>query len=596
MDDFEKELKTGFLEEAEQSIIDVEQSFLSLETDPHNDEHINKIFRLAHNLKGSSKAVGFDQFGQFTHEFESFVLRVKNKELKISAAVISVLLKTTDFVKTMIHGLKTNLEAVFEVAPHLDLMKNFSEAEVVIEASAPVAEAEEPAPEVAAIETPEEASQPQASVIAFPEKLKAPANAPTAHNAHPHATSKQPTQDESIRVAISKVEKLLNSVGELVILQSVLAQANDKEGFVNFKKTISQLGKVTKEIQDISMGLRMVPVKSTFQKMQRIVRDTAQLLSKDVQLTLVGEETELDKSVLENINDPLVHLVRNSVDHGIETSEKRLAAGKTAMGHVELKAYHRSGRLVIEVIDDGGGLDAVKLKNIALTKGILKETDALSEAECFKLIFAPGFSTKEQVTEVSGRGVGMDVVKTNIEKLGGEIQIQSVLGQGTTIMITLPLTMAIVDGLVAVYKNQKYVIPLSHIHETLKPHPKQIHKEKNLGTVLMIRGENLPLYYLGDFFNEKRHQEECDMIAFVIRSGAKPFAILVDDIVTQQQVVVKRLTADMQGFRGVSGTTILGDGKPCLILEPNDLLLRPISKIEFKPNLKIKTLNKEDVA
>lgn len=588
MDDFEKELKLGFLDEAEQSITDVEQSFLSLETDPHNNEHINQIFRLAHNLKGSSKAVGFEQFGQFTHQFESFVLRVKNNELKADKNVISLLLKTTDFIKHMIQGLRSNLDATFSFEDLLTEMKNFSKSS--LETSTVVGD------EVASADQAEEA---QTSIISFPEVIVKKATvvqaAPKEAASSEVTTGKNVNHDESIRVAVSKVEKLLNSVGEMVILQSVLEQNSSRNSVEEIRKTVSQLSKVTKEIQDISMGLRMIPVKSTFQKMQRIVRDTATLLNKDVNLTLFGEDTELDKSVLENINDPLVHLIRNSVDHGIENAEKRLASGKSAQGHVALKAFHRSGRLVIEVIDDGGGLDANRLKNIALEKGIIKATDVLSDSECYKLIFAPGFSTKQEVTEVSGRGVGMDVVKTNIEKMGGEIHLESALGKGTTIRITLPLTMAIVDGLVTTYNNQKYIVPLSHIHETLKPNPTQIYKEKNLGTVLMLRNENLPLYYLGDFFNEKRNQDECDMIALVFRSENKPFAILVDDILAQQQVVVKRLSADMQGIKGVSGTTILGDGKPSLILEPNDLLLRPISKIEN--NLKnINRVNKEEVA
>lgn len=642
MDDFEKELKLGFLEEAEQSIADVELAFLSLETDPGNKEHINKIFRLAHNLKGSSKAVGFEQFGQFTHEFESFVLRVKNDELKTSASVISVMLKVTDFVKDMASELKSNLDAVFNISPLLNEMKNFSEASKPSVSAQPakvnvektnnlmsiVSDAmneAEPAHEVEqsydasnetalVFEAPTRDSQmleehvtpvSPTTTISFPNKPKTPVTSITPENASeiiPNLNSvKMSLAEESIRVAVNKIEKLLNLVGEMVILQSVLAQNSNVNDLNQFKKTTDELGKVTKELQDVSMSLRMVPVKPTFQKMQRIVRDTAQMLNKDVLLSLVGEETELDKNILENINDPLVHLIRNSVDHGIESADKRVASGKSARGHVHLKAYHRSGRLVIEVIDDGAGLDAQKLKRIASSKGIIRETDNLSEMECFKLIFAPGFSTKEQVTEVSGRGVGMDVVKTNIEKLGGEIEIDSVTGKGTTIRIILPLTMAIIDGLIVTYNTEKYVVPLSHVHETLKPKPNQIYKEKNMGSVLLLKGENVPMYYLGDFFNEKRHQEEVNMIAFVFRTNNKPFAVLVDDILELQQIVVKKLSAGIQGMKGVGGTTILGDGKPSLILEPNDLLLRKISRSERtinkqKTNTKINKLNKEEVA
>lgn len=567
MDDFERELKLGFLDEAEQSITDVEQSFLSLESDPDNKEHINNIFRLAHNLKGSSKAVGFDQLGQFTHEFETFVLRVKDGELKITAAVVSLLLKTTDFINDMILKLRTNLDAEIPCDVILNEMRSFTRDTVANTQAALIAEV--PLQAEVAHEHPEPAPEEALNnVTAFPKKSKKV------------FVAKGPVLDESIRVAGGKVDKLLNAVGEMVILQSVLAQSKDSMNDQNFKKTMHQLSKVSKEIQDISMGLRMVPIKPIFQKMQRIVRDTTQLLNKDVNLILVGEESELDKNVLENINDPLVHLIRNSVDHGIESTEKRLANGKSAAGNIELKAYHRSGKLVIEVIDDGGGLDAEFLRKKAIEKGIITEAEVLSESECHKLIFRAGFSTKEKITEVSGRGVGMDVVKTNIERLGGEIQVESTLNKGTVFRIVLPLTLAIVDAMIATYGGQKYVLPLSHVYETLQPQPDQVYKEKNLGTVLMLRGENLPLYHLGDFFALKRHKAETNMIAMVFRNENRPYAILVDDIIAQQPVVVKRLSSDMEGMLGISGTTILGDGKPCLILEAQDLLLREITQIE----------------
>ena len=576
MDDFERELKLGFLDEAEQSITDVEQSFLSLESDPDNKEHINNIFRLAHNLKGSSKAVGFDQLGQFTHEFETFVLRVKDGKLKISGAVVSLLLKTTDFIKDMIVKLRVNLDAVLPCDVFLAEMKNFSSVST---------EAPPPREPLVVKEITVEPESPVSieinNVADFPNIKRTT------------AAAKPPMLDESIRVAGSKVDKLLNAVGEMVILQSVLAQNKDGTGMndQNFKKTMHQLSKVSKEIQDISMGLRMVPIKPIFQKMQRIVRDTAQVLEKEINLNLVGEESELDKNVLENINDPLVHLIRNSVDHGIEKTEKRVAAGKSPVGNVELKAYHRSGKLVIEVIDDGGGLDPQFLRGKAIEKGIITASEELTESECFKLIFRAGFSTKEAITEISGRGVGMDVVKTNIERLGGEIQVESTLGQGTTFRITLPLTLAIIDAMIATYGGQKYVLPLSHVYETLQPQAAQVYKEKNLGTVLMLRGENLPLYHLGDFFALKRQKAETNMIAMVFRNDNRPYAILVDDIIAQQPVVVKRLSNDMEGMIGISGTTILGDGKPCLILEAQDLLLREITQID-SPHL-TNELNKQ---
>jgi len=601
MDDFERELKVGFLEEAAQAITDVEQCFLDLETDPNNIDHINKIFRLAHNLKGSSKAVGFDQFGQFTHEFESFVLKVKNKELEASAKVVSLFLRVTDHVAKMIEGLKENLEATFDCDALSQEMLNFTQdtKEAPAEDAAPPQEPEL-APELESVlsaalesEVSNESVAPQLSIVAdeapiaseaapameavvppaqieaaLEAKAKPPAPATGSGNAARGAT------DESIRVSLAKVEKLINFVGEMVILQAVLSDQASSSTNMLLRKTVHQLGKVGKEIQDLSMGLRMVPIKPTFQKMQRIVRDTSQALGKDVGLHLLGEETELDKTILERINDPLVHLIRNSVDHGVESAEQRRAAGKVIQGRVDLRAFHKSGRLVIEVADDGGGLNAEKLKNKAIEKGILKANANLTEEECYKLIFAPGFSTKEQVTDVSGRGVGMDVVRTNIEDLGGEIQIESKLGVGTTFRIGLPLTLAIIDSMVISVSDEKFVIPLSHVAETLQPKAEMIQPTSTLGPVLMLRGENMPMLRLGDFFGVKSTKPEEEMIAMIFRGSQKTFALLVDDILGQFQVVIKQLSPDLQGFQGVAGTTILGDGKPALILEPHDLVKR----------------------
>jgi two-component system chemotaxis sensor kinase CheA len=343
----------------------------------------------------------------------------------------------------------------------------------------------------------------------------------------------------------------------MVILQSVLKEQTLTTESAIVRKTTQQIGKVVKEIQDISMSLRMVPIKPTFQKMQRIVRDTAVAVQKDVGIKLVGEDTELDKTVLEKINDPLVHLIRNSVDHGIEPADVRVAEGKPAKGLVTLSAAQKSGKLVIEVTDDGGGLNPEKLKKKAIEKGILKPGVELSEKEAFNLIFAPGFSTKEQVSDVSGRGVGMDVVKTNIHELSGEIQIFSQLKKGTTFQITLPLSLAIIDGMVISFANDKFVVPLNQVYETLRPKADQVQFNQSLGYTLMLRGENLPLYRLGDFFNYQSKQATTDMIALVIRSNTKPYAILVDDILGQYQVVVKKLSAELQNMKGISGSTIL---------------------------------------
>jgi len=633
VDDFEKELKIGFLEEAAQAIADVEQCFLALESDPDNVENLNKIFRLAHNLKGSSKAVGFDEFGHFTHEFETFILRVKNGELKASAAVVNLLLRANDHVSQMIEELKGNLDARFDSTELLSEMTDFQEpteepvhaeepdleeetfiqqpvqaieptstVDVSVDVSANAPEQEEPVVEVAAVVQPVVVNPAPvvepvmvAAVTAAQSAIEAPPQAapvqavkntpppPSTPQASSGGGSGSAPADEYIRVALSKVETLINFVGEMVILQSVLKEQSHLLENPLVRKTVHQLGKVGKEIQDLSMGLRMVPVKPTFQKMVRIVRDTAQALNKEVAIQLQGEDTELDKTVLEKINDPLVHLIRNSVDHGIESVDIRRSRGKSDKGQVQLCAYQKSGKLHIEVIDDGGGLDPEKLQKIAIAKGVLKPGVQLTEKEAYQLIFAPGFSTKEKVTDVSGRGVGMDVVKTNISDLGGEIRIDSAIGKGTTFTIVLPLTLAIVESMVVTYSNNKFVIPLSQVHETLNPKENMVQHSHDLGNVLMLRGENMPLIRLGDFFDIKSSQPLTQMIAMVVRTGKDPFALVVDDILGQFQVVTKPLGSELSDTKGVSGTTILGDGKPALIIECNDLLKRKIKNNYVAP-------------
>jgi two-component system chemotaxis sensor kinase CheA len=384
--------------------------------------------------------------------------------------------------------------------------------------------------------------------------------------------AKAPVTDDSIRVNITKVEKLLNFVGELVILQTVLREQSQSTNPMLLRKTVHQIGKVTKEVQDISMSLRMVPLKQTFQKMQRIVRDTANVLGKQANLMLIGEETELDKTVLEKISDPLVHMIRNAVDHGLESSADRIAAGKDEAGMITLSAFHQGGKLVIEVNDDGAGIDPEKLRLKAIEKGILRAEDKLTEQELIHLIFHPGFSTKAAVTEVSGRGVGMDVVKTNIELLQGEVIVNSVKGKGTVFRVYLPLTLAIIDGMVVLSEENRFVVPLSQVHESVRPAAEDVRFATGLGETLLLRGETLPVHRLSGVFGTKRDLKPAhESIALVVRTGGKPFAVLVDDILGQQQIVIKKLGSEIQNLRGISGSAILGDGKPALILELTDL-------------------------
>ena len=573
MDDFENELKSGFLEEVEQLLNDAEQCFLILESNPKDIGNLEKIFRIAHNIKGSSKAVGFDSLGAFTHEFESFLLKCKSGQIEITKGVISLLLKCNDHVRVSVQKLKVDYAAVLENDALIQEILNFKPNESNLTPHIP--------DEVSTLEFETLVAESLKSsttepIDLFAEAAKAFALAPvlvTPPTAPASAPTVGSTADESIRVSLNRLEKLLNFVGELVILQTVLNEQSYMGSPQVLRKTVHQLGKVTKEVQDISMSLRMVPLKQTFQKMQRIVRDTSSALGKKVNLILEGEETEVDKTVLEALSDPLVHLIRNAVDHGIESPEDRVAKGKIETGEVVLRAYHQGGRLVIEVRDNGGGIPAERLKQKAIEKGILRANQVITEKEAIHLIFHPGFSTKAQVTEVSGRGVGMDVVKTNIEQLQGEIQIETILGKGSIFKIFLPLTLAIIDGMIIRCGDEKFIIPLSHVHETVKVEATSVTYATRIGEVLFLRGENLPVVRLGKALGkQKRPNEQNEEIAIIVRNLSQPFAVFVDDVIGQHQVVIKKLGAEIQNLKGYTGSAILGDGKPALILELGELV------------------------
>jgi two-component system chemotaxis sensor kinase CheA len=603
MDDFEKELRVGFLEEASQLISDSEQCFLNLEKNSQDQTVIEQIFRLAHNLKGSAGAVGFTQVAEFTHKFESLILKFKKRELVIDSGGVSLLLRGNDHLREMIEGLQANMDSVFDSQA---LIEEFSamiegrslsaptpeQVQVVAEVVSATPQASSYSPisqdemeQVLAkfeqgafiseedfknVTLPQDESRP-APVVEPP--ISPPVEVQTFVTNKPQTAPSQAV-DESIRVSLSKLDSLINYVGEMVILQTVLSQNRSLLQSGLLQRTVGQLSKISKNIQEISMGLRMIPVKQTFQKMHRIVRDTSQKLGKQVELHLVGEETELDKTVLEHIGDPLVHLIRNAVDHGLESTESRIQKGKSPTGNVYLRAFHKSGRLVIEVQDDGGGIDGEKLRQKAIEKGVISATRVLTDKEKVELVFAPGFSTKTEVTEVSGRGVGMDVVRTNIRNLEGEVEIETQLGLETTFRISLPLTLAIIDGMIVKLGSEKMILPLNHVHESLRPFAKDVHTVQNMGQVLTLRGESMPLYNLGQMMGSRvgkcKTQIE-ETTAIVIRVTGEPFAVLVDEIIGQQQVVVKRLGPDFPAVKGVSGTAILGDGKASLIMDLPEL-------------------------
>ena len=365
------------------------------------------------------------------------------------------------------------------------------------------------------------------------------------------------------------------SWGELVIVQSQLIETSRLNGGVGtgLQRNVAQLSRITKELQSTAMSLRMIPIKSTFQKMERLARDLARDFGKKVSFVTSGEDTELDRTVVEEIGDPLVHMVRNALDHGLESTADRVAKGKPEAGSLHLRAHHQGGSIVIELQDDGKGIDPERIYKKAVEKGIVAPGTELSRDEMLALIFAPGLSTAEKVTSVSGRGVGMDVVKRNIQKLRGKIEITSEVGLGSTFTIKLPLTMAIIDGLVVRVGEDRFILPTTSVQRALRPLRESISTVHGLGEVLDLRGKFIPIHRLHQRFGiSSEAQNPWDGIVVIVENAGKVSALLVDEMVSKQEVVIKNLGGFMQNLPGVAGAAILGDGSIALILDPGSLL------------------------
>ncbi|GKV80694.1 chemotaxis protein CheA [Pectobacterium versatile] len=417
------------------------------------------------------------------------------------------------------------------------------------------------------------------AVVEAPVVAAAPVAPPAPVAAKPQAApengkNKAKTGDTSIRVAVEKVDQLINLVGELVITQSMLAQRSselDPVAHGDLLNSMGQLERNARDLQESVMSIRMMPMEYVFSRFPRLVRDLAAKLDKQVELTLMGSSTELDKSLIERIIDPLTHLVRNSLDHGIESPDKRVAAGKAAVGNLTLSAEHQGGNICIEVIDDGAGLNRERILAKALSQG-LAVSDSMSDEEVGMLIFAPGFSTAEKVTDVSGRGVGMDVVKRNIQEMGGHVEIHFQAGKGTTIRILLPLTLAILDGMSVKVNKEVFILPLNAVMESLQPQSEDLYPLAGGERVLQVRGEYLPLVELFHIFDVDGAKTDATQgIVVILQSAGRRYALLVDQLIGQHQVVVKNLESNYRKVPGVSAATILGDGSVALIVDVSAL-------------------------
>jgi two-component system chemotaxis sensor kinase CheA len=615
-----------FFEEAEEHLESMESLLLEIDVAAPDEEAVNAVFRAAHSMKGGAGMFGFADVADLTHEAETLLDRVRKGQLALTAEIVDAMLQTGDAVKQQLAVHRGEGGAAPEVAGLIACLRALATgaavpavvATPVAEAagyglfdSAPTAQADEAYGLFAEAAAPNDADHgffddaPGAPVPATtqadgygffaPHDAKYGSDvkpemrmvaASVAEPQHLGATTRMPAlgarakvekvaEAASIRVPVGKVDQLINLVGELVITQAMLAQNASELDMTRHQSLLARMADLernTRGLQESVMSIRMTPIAMVFNRFPRMLRDLAAKLGKKIDLKMVGEGTELDKGLIEKITDPMTHLVRNSLDHGIEMPDARLAAGKPETGTITLSAYHRGGNIVIEVADDGGGLKRERILSKARERGLAIPADP-SDGEVWNLIFEPGFSTADVVTDVSGRGVGMDVVRRNISALGGSVEIDSAAGLGTRMTVRLPLTLAIMDGMSIAIGGEIYILPLASVVESMQTDSKALRPVAGQGRVLDVRGEYLPVLKLADVFPPASPVERRDneMVVIVEADGVKT-ALVVDELVGQHQVVVKSLETNYRRQPGISGATIMGDGRVALILDISALI------------------------
>jgi two-component system chemotaxis sensor kinase CheA len=543
-------LMKEFVVEATGHVETAEASILKLEENPQDTEAIDAIFRSFHSIKGVAGFLHLEQLGELAHAAETMINQVRQGNGAWSGLTVDLVLDSVDSMKHMIVALdesvRLDLPLAFEARLPALLQRLGDWVPGQLNAGR------------------------GATVEAGGDRAVA-----TASITGPSRRSSGATSDRTVKVSTDRLDALINLVGELVIAQSMTSQGLTAVLDADAKqiRSISQLGKIAGELQELSMSMRMVPVHGMFQKMARLVRDLAHQVGKEIEFSAIGGETEIDRNLVEALSDPLVHMVRNAVDHGIEPPDVRAKAGKPRCGRLELKAYHRGGCIVVEVSDDGLGLNQQRILAKAVQAGIVREDQELSRQDVLQLIFHPGLSTAEQVTDVSGRGVGMDVVRKNVETLRGRIDIASHEGRGSTFTLRLPLTLAVIDGLVAKVGSERYIIPIASVEQSLRPTADQLSQVHGRGELCRIRDGVLPLFRLHKLFGViPTYDEPAEAIVVVVQDGDHRCCLMVDELLGQQQVVIKSLGESLAMVPGVSGGGILGDGNVSLIVDVPGLI------------------------
>ena len=587
------ELLNEFHGESVELLQNIEQGLLVLEDNPSDSRTINSIFRAFHTFKGAAGFLRLLALQDLAHDLESLLDAARQSKIRITTPIIDIILAGSDALKNYTFQIGLQLKGTNAgkpiVVPTSELILRVRAAlrgELPPEPTPPQPIA---APEPTSVEPPKkETSAPQVQAtekaleVIPPKETPATSIAVNVTHLNPTpTTSKEPTEikDQSsgfVKLDTSKLDALIDLVGELVIAQSMVVQDPDVQNLESrtLARSLRQLSRTTSELQRNAMSLRMVPVRAAFQKMTRLVRDIGAHQKKQVQLVLDGEETELDRNIVEKLADPLVHMIRNAVDHGIEAPADRIANGKPALGTIKLSASHQRGGILIRIQDDGKGLNADKILAKGIERGLVAPNAELTESEIYNLIFMPGFSTAETITDLSGRGVGMDVVKRNIEGLRGKVEIQSVLGKGSTFNILLPLTLAIIDGLLVGVGNDRYIIPTISVRESFRPKPGMVTTIHERGAMVSVRGKQTPVLRLGQFLGTAGIKATTDEegIIIVVESGDAMRGILVDELIGKQEVVIKSIGETFKDQNLLAGAAVLGDGAVGLILDVDTLV------------------------
>jgi two-component system chemotaxis sensor kinase CheA len=547
------ELLGDFVMESREHLVSIESQLLTLESDPSASEALNSVFRGFHTIKGLAGFLELWDVQKLAHETETVLDRARSSQWTLPPDAFDVILESADYLRRWLTHLESALQGQHSEAPPANEALIGRIRALTADSSPNPESAVQLAHLAAAVEAPPAAEAP----VAAAEPVR-PRNEAMA-----------------VRVDTAKLDYLVDMAGEMVIAESLVRHDPELLSVKSqtLQRKLAQMTRITAELQKTAMAMRLVPIGPLFRRMSRLVRDLSRQLGKPVRMETEGDEIELDRTIVEELADPLMHMVRNAMDHGIEMPNDRTACGKSAGGCVLLKAQHQSGQVVIEIGDDGRGLDPAKIRAKAIEKGLLAPERELSESEIFNLIFEPGFTTAAQITNVSGRGVGMDVVRRHIEKLRGRIEVRSTLGHGSAFLLKLPLTLAIIDGLVVGVGSQRYIVPLFAVREMFRPTAETVWTVQQRNEMALVRGNLLPVLRLHRRFNvTPRSTDPTECVLVVAEVEGACYCLLVDELIGKQEVVIKSLGETFSGVTGIAGGAIMGDGRVGLILDVDRLL------------------------